>query len=273
MTEELRALAVEKRLDDANSLANTLGPEIEFSDFEFTNSILKAVRSHAEVQYEICFISEDFPVEELGPFFEDMKAMNRDLGCVFVQVRENIEPGFDRSSLQDIGIDYVISRDGTQRDKEGIGEQVSIKLGNDEIKRRVMDVSSAMDVLLRELDIAAANKKRGRQDSSQLYSLSIDFITMQTNFDEEVLSRYYQTLSKKAEEAEPSIADKLHVPDSILEKELPELSKTGYKGASHRVWKKLMRQHGVMDSKTSAYDGASQRVLKKTEAESADEKS
>ena len=260
----MKALAIEKRENLAQDLSSVLGPEIIFDGFDFTSSPLKAVKSHDEEEYQICFISEAFPTEDLGPFFDDIRAMNRDLGCIYVQVRETIEPGTDRTQLKELGVDFIVSRAGTQRDKEGIADCISEKLGNDEIKRRVLDVSSAMDVLLRQLDIAAENKKRGRADHMQLDKLAMDFIEMQTQFDQEVLQRYFQTLTKKAESAEPSIASALDVPKEILEKDLPKLSKHGYKGASHRVWQKLMQLHGV-DSIEPAHSGASKRVIEKTE--------
>lgn len=238
------ALVVDRKEDNAESLLDALQPEFIFDELDFASTILNAIDCFEGVQYAVCFLSDSFPLAELNAFFEDIGSMNRDLNCVFAQVRESIPAGFDRYSLQTIGIDIVISRAATQQDKAGLQEAITKKSNASEVKERITDMSQALDILLREVDRRAENKKRGR-NKKDAGTEPTAFIAMQTNFDEQVMARYYQTLTRKTYIARPSLADTLEVPQQVLERQLPRLTRSGYDGASSRVWEKLQRNHGV----------------------------
>ena len=216
-----------------------------FESAESTRTIHKALQSHRECDYDACFIFDDFDESELAAFFGDYEKLGKEKYCAFIQVRKKIPQEFDQESVKTLGFVSVVSMTATHADRELFAESVKDKSREKEIHRKKVDVKGALQVALRELDKAARNIRRGVAKSFN--TLSVDFISTQTEFDEEILEKYYDDLSTKASEHEPDVAPQLDVPDQVLKRDLPNLSKGTYKGASDRVWKKLQKKYGLKD--------------------------
>jgi hypothetical protein len=244
MSCDFTALVIDRKAEKAEELRKVLEPEFQFTSVEHTNSLLKAVQSHEEAEYKICLISETFPIDDLRIFFSDIKHLHRDLSCVFVVVKENLSEGPDEKSLQDIGVNLVISNKGTPKDKQALDNVVCDFFEKEELKKKVFNVNDTMDLLLNEIDKVAESKKRSRKKEIDFDKLAADFINHQTEFDPKVLEKYYETLTVKSGEAEASIANSLEIPEEVLAKQLPGLENDTYTGISHRVWKKLQKKHG-----------------------------
>ena len=216
-----------------------------FELVEFTSSLRKAINSIVEEEFEICFISHAFPLDDVRAFFVDYGNIEKRSGCGFVQVHPEIKPETDIVGPQTLGFHAVVSEKGTHDDKEQLTEALQEFLFEAEIVKRKYNVDSALNVVLRKIDTAARDLKRGIK--KKIDSLPAEFIEIQTEFDQEVLEGYFEKLETKTEDAEPENAQKLNVPEAILKKDLPKLDKNRYMGASNRVWKKLLRKHGATD--------------------------
>ncbi len=190
MGADLITLIVDANSANAEALANAYRPDVDFGECDFANSAHNAIQSHLQTFYKLCLVSEHFSHDELKSFFDDVNKIERKDVCVFVQVRETVELDFDRSSLVDQGFTSVISRAGTYKDKEALKAAVKIHLREFEVARRTVDVNSAIRLLLAELHRVSEDRRRGR--ASTFNTLTMDFISMQTQFDAEILHKYYE---------------------------------------------------------------------------------
>jgi hypothetical protein len=73
----------------------------------------------------------------------------------------------------------------------------------------------------------------------------MDGIELDVQFSEKVMQSYFESLEKRTGEAQPRTVDRLNVPAEVLKRALPNLTKDGYKGVSHRVWELLAQKYGV----------------------------
>lgn len=238
-----RALYLFKNECDADDITARLKPELDIVISDCTGSILKAVREHEAQSYQLCMIAESYSEEELEPFFEDMINLNRDLDCAFIQVREKIEPGFDRLLLKDLGFDLIISSAIGQRDKEGLVECLLAKAQNDPDKDAVRSITGVMDTLLKEVDTRAENERRNRSDLG-FSNIVSEFIRSKASFSQRTLERYFTLLARRASLSKAATTKTLEVPEKILDRDLPKLTKDSYSGVSNRVWLRLQRLFG-----------------------------
>ena len=242
MWEELRALVVDQESGAAEALARALHPEIKIGEIEIATSTHHALQAMLESEYHICFVSDKLALQDATVFIRDVNKLHRKQECAFVQIRDSLPSDFDCASLQAQGFQCVISKVGTYKDKEGIKATLKEFLHGQEINKRVVNIDGAMKMALTAIDNAAEDVRRGRKLA--LNRLSLDYIANQTEFDQKVLTQYYETLEKKAEQALPAETAKLEVPLEILGRKLPHLKRNEYSGASLRVWKKLSRRYG-----------------------------
>ena len=239
-SKDIRALVLDQNPAAAEALTASLRPDIVFQEVDYTSATHKAVQSFAAAPYHICFIAETFPIDELQVFFRDINKIQN--SCVFVQVRKHVEQDCDRTQLKDVGFSFIVSRQGTYADRSGVKEVICDLLFAQKIDEKVLEVNDSMHLVLAEIDRAAEDLKRGRH--TKINKLPIDFVEYLTNFDEKVLSEYYEALGEQAEEAQPNEVEKLDVPQRILSRQLPQLNHDTYTGASHRVWRKLKKKYG-----------------------------
>ena len=99
-----------------------------------------------------------------------------------------------------------------------------------------------MGFLLDQIDEISRERRRGRQ--TKLNLIFGEMMKMHASFDESLLDRYFDMLSEQSEEAPPTEAIEVEIPDDILAKNLPGLERNVYRGQSARVWKRLLRRWG-----------------------------
>jgi len=241
--QDVAALVIDGTADGAKGLVHALEPELKFTFVDFTSSLRKALMSHSEESFQVCFLSEKFPAADTEAFFKDLKSVKNAAQCVFVQVREEIPEGFDPASINALGFRAVISRRGTHADKVNLTKVLEDSFYTREVKRRKKDVDLGLNKLLREIDRAASDIRRGVP--RKLAAIRMEGIEIDTAFDPQVLESYFETLSKQTAESPPRTVEKLCIPETVLRKSLPHLTADGYTGASHRVWKILAARYGV----------------------------
>lgn len=247
MPEQIKTLVVDTVPASASQLYEVLKPDLVLSECEQVSSLFDAVRAISDSFFGICLICDAYKPEDLKAFFGDVLKLDRGKNCLFVQVRESLASQFDRSSLSAIGFRTVISRKGHADDRRSIIEAYKAMGHSVEVRKRVNDVDTTMGLLLDEVDRISEDRKRGR--SSKFNTISPDFIADQTSFDTEVMESYYQKLTEVAETVAPQEYQGVEVPDAILKKNLPHLSKDNYSGVSTRVWAKLKKKFGVKRAK------------------------
>jgi len=267
VTQPLVALIVDKRPDLAQELVKSLNQAFSFAESDFTNSVHRAVQSHLDGEYSICFISDEFPSEELSSFFSDMLKMERANKCVFLQVSEK-EPTEELSKLAiEIGFHGFISRRGTSQDKETISQALKNTNHHQEVKKRTLDVRGAISLILRELDRVARERKRGID--RHMAAIPMSLVEIHSEFDPILIKRYFDELDRQASLYKPFKTHKVDIPDRILKKQLPGLAKDKYSGASHRVWEMLLDKHGVGAGLSPKPD--SSKIIEEPQTESTEE--
>jgi hypothetical protein len=239
---ELKALIIDSSMSALEELEASMQPEITFEYLDVVNTVHKAIQYHMDMDFQLCLIGDSFPTAEVDSFFNDYKKLNKTSFCLFVQFRPHLPPNFDRNSLAIKGFDTIISLQGTKEDKDTlikIIEPYFLEKEYQEIKGGLTDV---VDYLMQEVDKIALEKKRGKEkDMSTIFSEHLkDSARKFENLHED----YIDKLAEVTNNSEPFTSTDIDVPDEIISKKLPHLSKEGYKGQSHRVFDKLLKLHG-----------------------------
>jgi hypothetical protein len=218
-------------------------PEVRLLDYEARRTLLKGIQAFRETDFDICFISDSFSTEELKPFFSDIKALKGEGTCVFVQVREAIGEGVQRNSLSQVGFSTIINHKVTDGDKASIAESLKEIVAKQEIKKRRIDVESAMKLIMLEVDRVAKDRKRGidRQFSRDMLS---EFVDGQLDFHSEVMESYMKALDKLSDQGKPVKDLIVSLPEHMIQKNLPGIVHGQYAGASLRVWEMLREKFG-----------------------------
>jgi len=240
---QIAALVVGPNSDEAQDFLRALQPDVQFAASDFTATLRKAVITHSEDNFEICFVCETFAEEDVTGFFNDMRQMGKDKTCLFVKLCNSLPEEFDRASLAPLGFGTVISAKGTAADKEALQSALQNRFHVKEVRQRKVNVDDMMESLLKEIDRAASDHRRGVH--RKMIAIPMDGIEIDTEFDMAVLDSYFESLHKKTEGAAPRTIERLEVPDEVLRRALPGLTKEGYKGASQRVWELLSAKYGV----------------------------
>ena len=241
--QQIAALVIDQSTDSAQELLRALQPEVQFAASDFTESLRKAVLSHTEEEFQICFVSASFGEAETESFFKDMLQLKRTATCLFVQVRDSVPEDLDRESLKKVGFSLIVSRKGAHQDKEALQKLLENRFYLQEVKKRKVSVDDMMAMLLKEIDRAATDHRRGVH--RKMAAIPMDGIDLDTKFDPEVLEGYFDALEKRTGEALPRLVERLDIPEEVLQRALPGLTKNGYTGASHRVWELLANKYGV----------------------------
>ncbi|MDC0358279.1 hypothetical protein OAO01_05625 [Oligoflexia bacterium] len=265
MENKLIVLFIGRDIEAASDLTKVYGSDFCFEECDFTNKLHKAIQSVRDIAYNLCFISDQYSMAETRSFFADYEKLDKDQVCVFVQVRDQLEKDFDRTSLSAAGFTTIISRIGTHADKETLRETLKTLLFQDAIREKKITVEVALDIVLRDLDKVARERKRGRD--CKLDKLAVDFIALQTEFNEEVLQKYFNQLAEKTGEAEPQNQHEVKIPTQVLQRQLPNLKSNTYTGASSRVWAKLLKRYGLEEGDITAAPAAVQHSTEEPTSE------
>jgi hypothetical protein len=249
---ELKCLILDKTVEAAEELQGLLQPEITFSEFEVRRTLHKGVQAFRETAFDLCIVSEAFSSEELKAFFADVKTLQGQNRGVFIQVREVLQEGFDRRSLNDEGFASIITRKATEGDKAAIADAVKDFVARKEVRRRKVDVETSVKLIMLEIDRVAKERKRG-QDKHFSRSILSDFMTEQLEFHSDVLDGYFKALETYSEKGKPGEDLIVELPREFLALCPPGIVDGTYVGTSLRVWEMLQEKFGkpVENGKTT----------------------
>lgn len=243
---KLNILIIDKQIEDANNFLEALKPEFDFVEVEIARTPHKGIQSFIEKDFDLCFLADLFSEEEVESFIKDLSGVDQSRLCVPIHLRLNIAANERRDSYKQRGFPYIISRQASELDKQGLEETIRKLLKDKEIQRRVLDIDDAMKVALREIDKLAESIKRSSSAKLDIKKFPMQFMELQAEFDEKVLEEYYNTLQKQTENAKASNVTHLYIPEEVLAKRyFPCLSQDGYTGVSHRVWERLKKNYGI----------------------------
>jgi len=222
-------------------LSEGLWPDIQFVLADHCTSIADAFQRHVEHSYSICFIAPQFK-EGIDTFFKDMKTLGRDQTCLFLQVEAGYDPSGELPRLINGAIAGLISAAPTSAERTVLGELLQVEFHRAEVTRRVADVKDAVSLLVREVDLMARERQRGR---ARAFDKSVkSFVALHLAFDEDVYAQYIEALTTLAMAAPAFEVNAVAIPDEIIGKKLPNLTKDSYSGQSSRVWNKLLKKFG-----------------------------
>lgn len=242
MAASIRALILEQNAGWAEKIMEGLGSKFTFAAFDNAPNLTEALQLHIDNWYSMCLLPETLNAETVATFMADYAKLERQPGCVFVQVRASVDSTFDRTSLRDKGFTTVISRDINKSDIAVLEQVLHTRSVAEQIQEKIVDVEGAIKLVLSEIDRAAKEKKRGRQP--KLNKLSANFVSWNANFDEQVLKTYFNSLTEKTAQHKATKQTVLHIPKDVKEKAPPLMTEEGYVGVSERVFKKLERLYG-----------------------------
>ena len=140
------------------------------------------------------------------------------------------------------GFDTIISQSGTKEDKAAIMKVLEPYFLEKELQEVRSDLPEVVEYIMQEVDKIALEKKRGKE--KDLNTIFSDHVKAAAKKFDVIQDDYLEKLIKVTDKAEPFTSTELEVPEKIITKKLPHLSKDGYKGQSHRVFDKLLKLHG-----------------------------
>lgn len=266
MSLELKGLIVEKQAEHGAALNQSLLPDIVLVGFEIRTNLHKAIQAVKESTFDVCFIADGIDNDGLSAFFSDMRALKKIDDVFFVQVRDKFEEGFDRKSVEEAGFGTVVCRAMTDGDRSALMLAIKEFLHIREIKRKRVDVSTAVELLLLELERVYRNKKRGVNLGFRRAMIA-DYMSEQLDFHSEVFVGYIEALEKHTEKSQPGKSAVLNIPMSDQGRNLPGMEDGNYVGVSLRVYDMLQEKFGTIgsDIRENSIADASQSVESKAE--------
>lgn len=262
MLEAIKGLFVDTRQDFARSFRELLWPEIRLKNKDNSFTLASAFQKHVEEDYAICFIGNTIK-EGLGEFFRDIEKLGRSSSCVFVRVVDSLPPEVNRHSPAEPGFNVIISQLITTEDKSALIENLKREYHKQEVATRSHDLHAAVDLMLKEIDSASKDAKRGQQRA--LNKLITGLVELHADFDQDLLEQYFIALAAKAEEAEPIKKLVREVPQAILRKKLPKLNESGYGGVSSRVGEMILDKFGESLTTKQSPESATDDFVEETE--------
>lgn len=236
-----KALLVDNDIG-AKTLLEPLLKSFGLGEIELAQNFNETLQSHLSNDFEFCFISDVFPSDAVKIFFSDYQKMEKDFPCVFVQLRDTVGANVDRSSLRDFGFTSIISRSVNDSDLRALEAALRERGDIKEIQTKVGNVDLALKKVLKDIDECASEKRRGKEVT--LHSIAVDFIGKEASFNDTVHSKYINKLARETSASKPQ-ATVLTIPDDVLSKNAPGLTREAYTGASKRVWKRLLKRFGI----------------------------
>ncbi|MBX7138503.1 MAG: hypothetical protein K1X83_11025 [Oligoflexia bacterium] len=241
MKTKLDVLVFEDSVSNTEGLKQALESHYELRSFDTAANVPDLLQLHIENHYDMCLVYDTWPNETVEMFYKDYLKLERNTKCVFAQIKNQVPEKFDRTSLRHLGFTTVVSTAINAHDLTALRLAFREKR-QITVEERIDNVEQAVKLLIKDVDRIASDRKRGRDKSLQ--GVSAQFISGQTQVDPAVLEAYFDKLAQETESAAPTEHTEIVVPEEVVEKELPGLSKDGYAGASNRVWKKLVKAFG-----------------------------
>ena len=240
---EIKALFVNPNTTSCTELIKSAAPEVVMSEQKFIKTLRMAIQTIEQKDFNVIFISESFPADDLNAFLKDLKLLDKQQLAI-VQTRQALTDDFDPKPILDLGFNAVVSYKGTHRDKEQLLALEAIIKEKQQFFERVVDVRSAVRLLLNELENSIKNKVRGRD--YKYNGIATQHINRETVDMEALLEEYHSALANQSDDRKESVIRKLDLPDKVVQK-FPGAEKDSYTGVSIRVWDKLAKKFGVKE--------------------------
>jgi hypothetical protein len=230
------------------------GAYFPIEEIEAVPSLMKALNALNEEPFQLCLVSDRIPADGYSSFVNDLTQLADANKCPCLLFTgtgsEESETSGDQEKeppLKPSGFHSVISLSAHPSDINLFRDALSRWYELLEQKKTKQDVEGAMKLILRNIDNAASNIKRGV--NMKLNSLPSEFIEVRSSLDEVIYEDYLSKLEARTKTAEPENENVIEIPETILQKDLPKLEKNTYTGASTRVWRKLLKKHGKEERK------------------------
>ena len=245
----MKALFIDGDDTRVPTLEAALKPEFMFSEIEVTNKLSKAIALLKEQDFDAIYIHDEFERPDLEAFFNDLSQLKGWEKPICVQYKQKLGASTNRKELRILGFATIISLDCNEEDKKALEQAIVDHFHLKEVEKKTIEVNDTIDLMLKEIDAAAQDIKRGAKPS--LNKIPTALVEMNTDFHTDVYEKYFEALTKTSESLEAPSEEALKIPEEILRKNLPHLSEDTYKGVSRRVWKKMMEIHGRKVAKES----------------------
>ena len=221
-------------------LRELLAPQILIAEFDYANSLSAAFQFLLDSNFNLCLIGAKYQTET-EPFFRDMQKLGRDKTCAFVKVR-NLDDTSPRTGPNEYGFCASITEALTPLDIKVLKSTLSKEVLRIAAERRVVDVPKYVSMILKEIDLNARKQQRGL---AAPYDKVIAALAKEMMSDDSIhKENFLETLSKEADQSQSFESTFVDIPEAVLEKKLPKLSKKMYAGRSARVWDKLLKRYG-----------------------------
>jgi hypothetical protein len=202
------------------------------------------VQKHLKTEFNICFISE-LAVEPLTDFFTDIVKLGRESSCLYVQLL----PGKASDSADGVlavptvaGFDIAIHEEFSRLEYQALKEKLRVLCHKVELARRSSDIDSSVKLLMRLVDDAALQRKRGWVTPLRHGVTSL--LRMHGEFDSDFFNGFLATLTDSCGKAAPDKRVLQKIPLPLLKRNLPTLTDQGYIGVSNRVYRLLSERFG-----------------------------
>lgn len=236
------------------AIQENYGAHFPIEEIDAVPSLMKALTALNDEPFQLCLVSERIPADGHSSFINDLSQLADDNRCpclllssIGLDNGDSPEDKEKQPPTKPNGFHSVLSLSAEPSDRRAFEDALSRWYELLEQKRTKRDVEGAMQIILRNIDNAASNIKRGV--NMKLNSLPSEFIEVRSSLDEAIYEDYLSKLEARTETAEPENEDFIEIPDTILQKDLPKLEKNTYTGASTRVWRKLLKKHGKEELK------------------------
>lgn len=261
MSDELCALFVTYKPEEAKKIIDGLAPELRFNKTEQTNSIMDAFKRHSATKYHACFItdSEAF-AKDLESFFRDIRTMGRHKECVFVQARSTkISKDLNRAPLVAMGFQAFLSPIITPDEKKDLLQRMAGVMQQRDMLSQLEELDSFVNYMLKEIDNVSQERKRGR--TLPLNNSMKNFVSLTSESNQHLIDHYYQKLIDRSASWAPVQEYKLALPDELRNR-LPGVTAEGYRGTSKRVLRRLNKAYGVknLNAQKESLDDADEDV-------------
>ena len=233
----IRLLALEPRSEDADLLLTQLEERFELEEkTESAKSVHEALMILMKEEFDLICIGENVPKQMIEGFFVDLKKLEQNKGTIILLVKDTIWPTDNRKTMAPTGFVGAVQRAMGEEDHLLIEELLVPRIREKEIAARVHEVEQAIQSLFDELDLVARERKRGWKRTFN--TLSSEHVERLSKFDPTILEAYFEKLALAAADKKPESSEPLAPTEPGMyagELNVP------YKGASARVWDKILK--------------------------------
>jgi hypothetical protein len=248
MSFKIPALFVDARREFPHKFSEVLWPDIQFTSFDRVVRLNEAVQKHLKTEFNICFISEQ-AVEPLTDFFTDIVKLGRESSCLYVQLlqgKASESPDGVLAVPTVAGFDIAVHEEFSRLEYQALKDKLGVLCHKVELARRTNDIDSSVKLLMRLVDDAALQRKRGWVTPLRHGVTSL--LRMHGEFDNTFFNGFLTTLTDSCVKATPDKRVLQKIPLPLLKRNLPALSDQGYLGVSNRVYRLLSERFGDSQS-------------------------